>query len=110
MIENPDPEPAVTGFSNGCDPAVFTTNGLIYAVEESDIAVLGSGGNNTFQREFGQFVLMRSRMIGHGVCILPEGQAPFNSPCIELGFLRSMPYDVALCCLPNERRVNESST
>src|SRR5215510_776903 len=105
MIEDANPEPAVLRLSNGSNAAIFTSNGLGRAVEQTDIAILGPGGHHAFQREFGEFVLMRIWMCGHGVCILPDAPAPFNSP---LGFSQTIPYDVAACCLPTGRRVNES--
>ena len=58
VIEDADPKPAVLRFSNGRDAAVFAANGLGRAVEEADIAVLGPGSHNAFQRQFGEFVLM----------------------------------------------------
>ncbi len=107
VIEDANPKPAVLRFPNGRDASVLAANGLRRAVEKADITVLGPGGHHAFQREFGKFVLMRIRKSGHGVCILPDAPAPFNSP---LGFSQTIPYDTALCCLPNGRRVNESST
>ena len=98
------PKPAV-----GCSQ-VKPTQAYSQSVEEADIAVLSPGSNHAFQREFGEFVLMRIRISGHDVCILPEAPTPFNSPQIELGFSHAIPYDVASCCLPNGRRVNGSST
>jgi hypothetical protein len=79
VIEDADPKPAILFFSNGSDAAIFAANGLGRAVEEADIAVLSPGSNHAFQREFGEFVLMKIRMSGHGVCILPEAPTPFNS-------------------------------
>jgi hypothetical protein len=111
VIEHADPKPPVLRFSNRRDPAVLAANGLGRAVEEADIAVLSSRSHHAFQREFGEFVLMRIRKSGHSVCILTEAPTPFNLPYIEeLGFSHAIPYDVTSCCLPNGRRVNESST
>src|SRR5262245_5875403 len=102
-----DSKPAVLRVWNGRDRTGFAANGLCRAVQEPHMAVLGPGGCHAFRSEFGEFVLMRIRLCEHRVCILPDTPALFNSP---LGFSQTIPYDVALCFLPDGRRVNGSST
>ena len=60
MIKDAYPKPSVLRVSNGRDAAIFAANGLGPTVEETDIAVLGPGGLDAFQCEFGEFVLIRS--------------------------------------------------